>query len=240
MDNKEEIAFVRDYIIRKIVKGYIVGDLKRLLSIKVIPNHDGNCNFPIALYVLTSMSFLGYLISERELINDWERINAYIDGMFREEDKAKIEPHRAEFTNKFRNGLAHEFFPKMAGISRVNSELMTLSEEGYWVLDADILADMFIKSADNLENATRDEAFCLRMFSRYNEIQRRNLELKNRPLVTTTNVVRSSGATTTTLPYESNQGDMGLNISRSKGDTGASGLKEYMESIKKKNKNENE
>lgn len=221
MTNAEKVSFVRDYIIGKVVKGYVVGDLERMLRIKVIPNHDGNCNFPIALYTLTSMSFLGYLIAKRELVNDWERINAYIDEMFSEEDKAKIEPHRAEFTNKFRNGLAHEFFPKMAGISRVNSELMTLSEEGYWVLDADILAKMLIKSVANLEDATRDETFCIRVFDRYNEIQKRNLEFKDRPPVPVTKVVQSSGATTTTLPYELiHRGDAGPDISQSKGDTG--------------------
>lgn len=221
MTDEEKIKFTKDYIIGKVANGYIVGDLERMLGIKVILNHDGNANFPIALYTLTSMSFLGYLVADREFSNDWERINAYIEAMFVPEDKSEIEPHKTEFANKFRNGLAHEFFPKMAGISRVNDRLMTLSAEGYWVLDADILAKMFIRSVNNLVKASEDNDFCRRVFDRYNAIQERNLELKNKPsITTTTSTARSSGATTTTLPY--NLASMATlpNIPLSKGDTG--------------------
>lgn len=56
MTDEEKIKFVRERIIGKITRGYIVGDLKRMLDIEVIPDHDGNVNFPIALYTLTSMS----------------------------------------------------------------------------------------------------------------------------------------------------------------------------------------
>lgn len=221
MTDEEKIKFTKDYIIGKVANGYIVGDLERMLGIKVIPNHNGNANFPIALYTLTSMSFLGYLVADREFSNDWERINAYIEAMFVPEDKSEIEPHKTEFANKFRNGLAHEFFPKMAGISRVNDRLMTLSAEGYWVLDADILAKMFIRSVNNLVKASEDNDFCRRVFDRYNAIQERNLELKNKPsITTTTSTARSSGAMTTTLPY--NLASMATlpNIPLSKGDTG--------------------
>ena len=196
MTDEEKIKFARERIIGKITRGYIVGDLKRMLDIEVIPDHDGNVNFPIALYTLTSMSFLGYLIAERELLNDWERIDTYIEVMFNSEDKSEIEPHKEEFSNKYRNGLAHEFFPKMAGISRENNQLMTQSTEGYWVLDADILAKMFMKSTDNLVGASEDDVLCLRIFERYNTIQERNLEFKERPsTATTTSTARSSGAT---------------------------------------------
>lgn len=55
MTDEEKIKFTKDYIIGKVANGYIVGDLERMLGIKVILNHDGNANFPIALYTLTSM-----------------------------------------------------------------------------------------------------------------------------------------------------------------------------------------
>ena len=228
MTDEEKIKFAKDYIIEKVAKGYIVGDLERMLGIKVVPNHDGNANFPIALYTLTSMSFLGSLVADREFSNDWERINAYIEVMFLPGDKSEIEPHKTEFANKFRNGLAHEFFPKMAGISRVNDRLMTLSAEGYWVLDADILAKMFIESVDNLIKASEDTDFCRRVFERYNAIQERNLELKNKPsTTTTTSTTRSGGATTTTLPYDLSAMATLPNIPLSKGDTGVTGLSDF-------------
>ena len=148
--------------------------------------------------------------------------------MFLPGDKSEIEPHKTEFANKFRNGLAHEFFPKMAGISRVNDRLMTLSAEGYWVLDADILAKMFIESVDNLIKASEDTDFCRRVFERYNAIQERNLELINKPsTTTTTSTTRSGGATTTTLPYDLSAMATLPNIPLSKGDTGVTGLSDF-------------
>lgn len=204
MKDEEKVIFVKNYIVNKIAKGYMVGDLNRLLDIKVIPDHDGNANFPIALYTLTCMSFLGYLIADRDLLHDWERINVYIEQMFNPEDKAEIEPHKVEFSNKYRNGLVHEFFPKMGGISRVNNQLMTLSKEGFWVLDADILAKMFKRSVDNFSGATAENSFCIRIYERYKTIQDKNLSLKDKPTTSTTAL--SSRATTTTLPYDYRKG----------------------------------
>jgi hypothetical protein len=203
MNEEKQIDFVKDFILKKLVKGYIVGDLKRMLDVKVKPNYDGNINFPIALYTFTSISFLGFLVSKNEFEEDWKRINAHIDLFFTPEDKAEIEPHKTEFTSKYRNGLAHEYFPKMSGISRTNEHLMTLSSKEYWVLDADVLANMFIRSVDNLVKACKDKYFCLQIFNRYNAIQTRNSMFKNKPPISTTTTQNetSSNATSTTLPY---------------------------------------
>jgi hypothetical protein len=174
MSNAEKIGFIRNYI-TEIVKGHMVGDIKRLLNIKVIPGTShGNCNFPIVLYVFSCMDFLGYLVAIEEYSlygRDTEkRVMAYIDQMFSYEAKKEIEPHRKWFVDTFRHGLSHEFFPKMAGVSRTNAKLMTLRPDGYWVLDADILARMFIQSTDNLVKKTEDEIFCIDIYERNNNI----------------------------------------------------------------------
>ncbi len=212
MENLKYILYVRNTILNKIIKGYIVGDLKRMLEIKVIPNHDGNLNFPILLYALSSISFLGYLIAEKELKHDSQRIKTYIKTIFIPEDFIQIEPHLDLLTEKFRNGLAHEFFPKMSGVSRDNSVLWSQSSEGYWVIDADIFTNMFIKSVVNLEEKIKDEDISIRIFQRFNKIQEKNLELKNIPTISisTSTSPLASLATTTTLPL-------------SKGDTGVTG-----------------
>jgi hypothetical protein len=126
--NKYKINYAKNYLLGKVTKGYMVGDIKRMLAIKVKPNQDGNCNFPIALYTLSCMDFLGYLIAKEEysLFGDTEkRIKAYIDTAFIVKDKEQLQPYMANFVGKFRHGLGHEFFPKMAGISRVTPHIMS-------------------------------------------------------------------------------------------------------------------
>lgn len=227
---EEKINFVKKEIFDKTINGYMVGDIRRLLTIKVIDNYSGNCNFPIALYVFSCMDFLGYLIAETEysLNGDTDkRINEYISVMFSEEAKKEIEPHKNEFIDKFRHGLTHEFFPKMSGISRANSELITKSIEGYWVLDADVIANMFIKSVENLSTLESNETVLQRIYNRYYKIQEKNKPLRDVSTFTST-TARASMATTTTVPPELIRGMEDLNEDKndnfSKGDTGVAGL----------------
>ena len=206
----EKLSWVKNELLSKIVRGYIVGDLRRMLNIEVVPNYDGNCNFPIALYTLTSMDFLGYLIAEQEFSphgNTGGRISAYIEMVFDSEDRRKLEPYMEHFVTKFRHGLAHEFSPKMAGISRGNSEIMTWSKEDEcWVLDADRLAEMFLGSVANLEKLVDDVRVGVRIFDRYEKKQLEIAKYRCRPDISDigTGTISSStaSATTTMLPFE--------------------------------------
>src|SRR3989344_5092763 len=134
--------------IKTVVEGWMLGDLRRITELEVIPNAVGNCNFPIALYTLSCMDFLGYLISPKDLDalgNTKERILGYIDQTFNNNDKEKLKPHEEYFVNVFRHGLSHEFFPKMGGVSRLQPEVIW-SDKGYIILDADKLFEMFERS----------------------------------------------------------------------------------------------
>lgn len=120
------------------------------------------------------MDFLGYLISNREEPTlkdpkepDPMRIIDYIE-FFNDEDKHQISKHSDILVKVFRNGLAHQFFPKRAGVSRVNNELFTKSKEGgYLVLDAEILAKMFLKSIENLTiKSTKDDELSYKLYKR--------------------------------------------------------------------------
>ncbi|HUV47045.1 MAG TPA: hypothetical protein VMW29_02825 [Candidatus Bathyarchaeia archaeon] len=225
---EEKTSFVREEIVGKMVCGYMVGDIKRLLEIKVIENYDGNCNFPIALYVFSCMDFLGYLFAENKYNPSGDtakRINAYIDLFFTDKAKAEIEPHKTEFVDTFRNGLSHEFFPKISGISRINDSLMSISEKGYWVMDADILARMFLESVENLKKFSTHVTVSCRAYDRYSEIQKENIQSKTHTVSSST--ARSSMATTTTLPLELIKrldADDNVGVPSSKGDTGVAGL----------------
>ena len=206
----EKLSWVKNELLSKIVRGYIVGDLRRMLNIEVVPNYDGNCNFPIALYTLTSMDFLGYLIAEQEFRLDGGtvgRINAYIEMVFDSEDRRKLKPYMEHFVAKFRHGLAHEFFPKRAGISRGNSEIMTWSKEDEcWVLDADRLAEMFLGSVANLEKLVDDVRVGVKIFDRYKKKQLDIAEYRHRPDISEiragTIPLSTASATTTMLPFE--------------------------------------
>lgn len=223
-----KVAFVREEIVGKMIGGYMVGDTKRLLEIKVIENYDGNCNFPIALYVFSCMDFLGYLFAKGKQNprgDTAKRINAYISLFFTDEAKAGIEPHKTEFVDTFRNGLSHEFFPKISGISRVNNGLMSVSVNGYWVLDADILAKMFLDSVSSLSRLASDTIVAEQVYDRYFEIQKKNIQSKTHTISSST--ARSSLATTTTLPLElikKLDADYGTKVSNSKANTGVIGL----------------
>ncbi|WP_420627619.1 hypothetical protein [Candidatus Leptofilum sp.] len=236
--NDPKYDFVKNTILEKVVKGYIVGDLRKMLGIEVDPNAHGNLNFPIALYTFTSLEYLGYLVSSRPLTElnghgyTQKRILDFITHHFSAQDKAEVFKLENEFVKMFRHGLAHEFFPKMsAGISRTNSTLWSKSRErGSWVLDADIFANMFINSIPNLESKIEETDFYLRVYERY------HLKIEDTPenLLTTTTTFTgpSSGPHTTTLlprDNESLDGDMGsINLPYSQGDTGVAGIDEDM------------
>lgn len=189
-------------------------DLKRLLT--DIPHRSGevgNCNFPIALYVFSCLEFLGYLTSVN-LINSnqsgftQQRIMSYIDTFFPEEFVRQIQSHRNIFVNVFRNGLAHEYFAKSAGISRTETHPLQVDNQGHLILDVDRFAEAFKTSIGKLKETIKtDITLSDRIVERYSTLYQRNLHFRAVP-TTTTYVSNASLAhpsmirnlTTTTMP----------------------------------------
>ena len=212
--HSEKIAWIRGYFLDTVVKGYMVGDLRRMLEIEICPGQFRNCNFPIALYTFACTDYLGYLISEKKLGRSGRdtgpRIKAYIDGTFTEQHKKELDESWSGFVNVFRHGLAHEFFPKMAGVSRVKGKLLTWSkQDGYWVLDADCWAKAFIESVSTLESLMEEDDTCARMYDRYMEFLTPTGPTMSPPTHTTTSSTLSSDKTTTPLLPDLESGDVG-------------------------------
>lgn len=200
MDNNTKIKAKK--IIDRICRGWILQDLKRLIQIPVIPNSDGNCNFPIALFVLSCMDFLGYLTSLQELnsIGDTEkRIKTYIDLYFVETDKKALRPYMDDFVEVFRHGLSHEFFPKYGGISRTIPHVIWQKDDKL-VLDADELSHAFIRSIDNLSDRLDQLPLAERVVRRYETKQNENKQRFIQRLISTSNNYSSNA----TISYDPN------------------------------------
>lgn len=173
---KEKIDFVKNYIFGKVIKTFMVEDLKSMLGID--PNKEGACNFPIALYTLSCIDYLGYLIADKTYSrygrDTDKRIRDYINMTFDEIDKESLVLYLEKLVDQFRHGLAHEYFPKLAGISRITSKVVVLDKDMV-ILNADIFANMFLKSLQNLESLL-DDNFCLKIHDRYNSIYNDNVK----------------------------------------------------------------
>lgn len=159
--------------IAQVVDGWMLGDLATLTSIPHNPGASGNCNFPIALYTFSCVEFLGQLTFSGTLGNqDYTKdpILGFIDDFFPDDFKQKLQPHKNEFVNIFRNGLAHNYFAKAAGVSRTKTEPFSM-EDGCLVLDADLFAKAFRQAVDKLKTTIEsDTQLVVRMVDKY-EVQ---------------------------------------------------------------------
>ena len=215
---KKEQGWVNGFF-QQVIRGWMIGDLKRLTeNILPIPNSDGNCNFPISLYVFSCIEFLGYLTTEDfDSIKDGpggyssRRIITFIENFFPDESKREIEPYKALFVNIFRNGLAHEYFAKSAGISRSVEHLLYKDSTGNLILDADRFASTFEQSTTKLkEKIASDDNLVKRIYERYHENYNKNANFsKNTPISTSTTLIESFATLsresyTTTQPMDFN------------------------------------
>lgn len=191
--NQKEVI---QYIKNKVIDGYMLSDLKRIVDLPVIPNQAGNCNFPIVLYIFSCMEFLGTLVSETPIPDGpgatRDRVWAYIELNFGPHLQV-FQQHRNTFVQIFRHGLTHEFFAKNAGVSRQHADLFGTSPGGKLVLDADRFYDVFGQSCERLKSLVdTSEEVARRVSERYLELQQRNREQwpSGSPVFT-----RTSGAT---------------------------------------------
>lgn len=210
MNNK--IQWLNNFI-AEVVDGWMLKDLGRLLN--DIPHRSGeagNCNFPITLYVFACIEFLGQLTSDTPIDPKGsytkDSIMGFINDYFPDDFKQKIQPHKNAFVNIFRNGLAHNYFAKAAGISRTETKPLQVDGQGHLVLDADRFAEAFGMSINNLKTAIKiDAQLAERMVHRYSIQYQGNLQFKVTPTKTyvsgaslTHPSMLQKIATTTTMP----------------------------------------
>ena len=124
----------------------------------------------------------------------------FIDDFFPDDFKQKIQPHQNDFVNIFRNGLAHNYFAKAAGISRTEREPLWVNPEGVLVLDADRFVEAFKSAIEKLKETIKtDTQLTERMVDRYETQYQHNLRFMS-PTLKQTLITRSSGAS---LPHPS-------------------------------------
>ncbi|MFA6184795.1 MAG: hypothetical protein WCT51_04335 [Candidatus Shapirobacteria bacterium] len=153
---------------------YINSDLNRLIKeIKPRNNIPGDCNFPIILFCLTSIEFLGTLCFDDS--TDEQRSKKYIEKYFID-NKSKELIYKfgiLNFVNIFRNGLTHNFYVKHGfGIQRKSREILFLNRENKFILRTNKFVNSFLKSLSSFEEELKNNNF-------QDEICRRYLKLIN-------------------------------------------------------------
>lgn len=213
MNNEKEKWL--DNFIAEVVDGWMLGDLERL--IKDIPHKKdeaGNCNFPIALYVFSCVEFLGQLtaippIDTKKPGYSQKSIIGFIETYFPSNFNKKLQPHKKDFVNVFRNGLAHNYFAKYAGVSRTETDPIGVNSDGMLELDADCFAEAFEIAVGNLKKSIKgDVKLAEQIVDRYNDqYQNNQLRFKTTPTRTYTSTASLAHPsmvknlkTTTTLP----------------------------------------
>lgn len=191
--------------VAEVIDGWMLNDLNRLIN--DIPHRSseaGNCNFPIALYVFACVEFLGQLTPATPIDSKGsytkDSIMGFIDDFFPDDFKQKIQPYRNDFVNIFRNGLAHNYFAKAAGISRTENEPLWVNPEGMLVLDADRFAEAFKVAIEKLKETIKTNTqLAERIVDRYDAQYQYNLRFMS-PTLKQTFMARTSGAS---LPHPS-------------------------------------
>lgn len=166
MGEKEKI-WVRDILFYSICDGYMRNDIKSMLT---IPHASaGSCASPLCAYIFTCMEWLGYLVADDELSLDrssFEYIEAYAKLVFEDADKDCFMSNRAGIA------LICERLPYSLlgfggfGTTR-DSKWPTFSYLDEWIVNANKLAWMFLRSLGVLVSLIRDDAMATRIYERY-------------------------------------------------------------------------
>jgi hypothetical protein len=149
----------KDKFLNEIVLGWMKRDLERMIKeIPVRPGEAGNINFFLALDVLVSTEFLGGFLLGGD--RGFEKnVEEYINKCFSEPGEYKIEILK----DIYRNGLAHEFFPRGA-VSRSGGRPAILIDDKIGiVLDAETLANDFLSSLEKFRLELNEGKYNLRM-----------------------------------------------------------------------------
>lgn len=148
----------KDEFIKKVVFGWIKKDFERMLEIKVIPNGDGNINFPLTLCALADMEYLGSLLIGSDCGFN-KCVGEYISRCFARPQEYPIEI----LGDIFRHSLAHEFFAR-GGICRNGKHPAIFMDDKLGIiLDADTLVIDFLGSLEKFKNNLSEENYRIRM-----------------------------------------------------------------------------
>jgi len=199
MVNKEEF-------IDKYVFGWIRKDFERIKSgVPAIPNGVGNVNFFLALCVLTTMDCLGsFLRGEKGYFE--KNVSEYINKCFKNPNEYPI----AILKEIFRNGLAHEFFPKGGAISRDGIHpAVSVDDKNRVILDAETLVNDFLISLDKFSIELDENKYQERM-KQFEEDEKESQEkckeiIKDLPKTSGPSFTSSESQTTSSPPPDWNE-----------------------------------
>lgn len=148
---------------------YIKSDLIRLVKeIEPKDNTPGDCNFPIILFCLTSIEFLGTLCFDDS--TDEQRSKKYIEKYFFDDNNKRliINFETISFIQVFRNGLSHHFYAKFGyGIQRKSEEVLFKNKENKLILGTNKFIECFLKSLSLFEEKIADDSFQYEISNRY-------------------------------------------------------------------------
>lgn len=154
---------------KKVIKGYLVCDIKNLLKDEYDDKEFGGCAAPLAMTVFSAMNLLGYLTSTKHMtqlhidnsadkVTDTDIcIKEYCkDWMKKVHKKYGKSTIQEMFVDLFRNGFAHQFisiYPSAITRSSTMKVLIGFSgnSDDLPILQVKILAQDFLKSIDQLE-----------------------------------------------------------------------------------------
>lgn len=142
-----------------VVFGWIKKDFERMIKeMPVRPRQAGNINFFLALCVLVSMEHLGgYLLGKDKGFEG--NVKEYINRCFPNPREYPIEILK----DIYRNGLAHEYFPRGA-VSRSNERPPIFVDDRIGiVLDAETLANDFLNSLEKFKDELDEVKYKKRM-----------------------------------------------------------------------------
>jgi hypothetical protein len=166
----------KDEFLRTIVLGWIKRDVERMKDeVPVRPGQPGNINFFLALCVLISMEFLGGFLFGQD--RKFENVKEYINKCFSDAGEYPIEILK----DIYRNGLAHDFFPRGA-VSRANEHppIFVDSKIGI-ILDAETLANDFLNSLDKFKNELDETKYKQRMQQIQQKVK--DQQTKHKPII---------------------------------------------------------
>lgn len=145
----------KEEFLNKHVFGWIKRDFERMLSeVKPIPYGEGNINFFLAFCALSVVEFLGSLLLGEDKKFE-ENAREYISRCFDKPEEYPIEILR----DFFRNGLAHEFFPRGA-VSRDNKRPAIVYDDDIGIiLDAETLVNDLLQSLDKFKTKLDDDKY---------------------------------------------------------------------------------
>lgn len=195
--------------INKVVLGYIKKDLENIkIYLPRKESEEGNCNFPIALFILSYMEYLGSFITGNEF-GKIKNIKTYLDNCF----KNYSEYNADILYDIFRNGLAHDYFARGSVARDGIRPGLYRGWDNKVILDVDTLLEDFLVSLDNFKDNLDEDMIKQRFrfsgeaIKRWEEIHKQSI--LNLPYIADIRSVRASGASiypsNITRPYDPNE-----------------------------------